>query len=565
MKQPLPYRPWILLPLISILIACNNEEIEVPSLQNGLYLPSDVSVEFLPPADPEASQIKLKNFILQIVDQSFFEIQDHRFVVIVKGEDDTAIITPDNNAISPYAQYDLTPQPNGSIELITQDHALCEQQSCIIKATLNPVPEDHPTIKSLEKIDLEHYKTLEPITIDIPESYILESIHQPYYGVRHTLLNALTIKLTPAQSNGLEFGIPEHTIMSAFELGDLKIDPSREDISLVTFYTNDTPSDEFSQINTISYLFIIPSEKPFDIDLSALNPEHTRYFTTDNGFVSEDENGFYTIYYRNLPTLKKAIIAVTEGLELQKILSHYRSFESIETIPALNTDKALINPHPKSHDPYEIRLKDYLLPQKTIEERYGLTQDQLFRTDFIELYYNNALKSLLTSADLFLLEGPNTQNGYHLLSEEINDFHFNNTWMKIHQGKPNAVLKMLQSANHENHLAKWDYWENPIYISNIEDGNSAGIHYLKEIQPNVTLEIFSPADQGHIAEKVLFAKMLAQLHFNNLPQLQGEAIQNIGRYHIDKNDTKTLKANETGSSYRFNEGQTNKNGSLFKR
>ena len=140
MKQPLPYRPWILLPLISILIACSNEEIEVPSLQNGLYLPSDVSVEFLPPADPEASQIKLKNFILQIVDQSFFEIQDHRFVVIVKGEDDTAIITPDNNAISPYAQYDLTPQPNGSIELITQDHALCEQQSCIIKAGIYREP-----------------------------------------------------------------------------------------------------------------------------------------------------------------------------------------------------------------------------------------------------------------------------------------------------------------------------------------------------------------------------------------------------------------------------------------
>ena len=59
--------------------------------------------------------------------------------------------------------------------------------------------------------------------------------------------------------------------------------------------------------------------------------------------------------------------------------------------------------------------------------------------------------------------------------------------------------------------------------------------------------------------------MLTQLPLNDLPELQGEAIQNIGKYHINKTDTEMSKANLTRQVYQFNEGYTNKNGSLFKR
>lgn len=594
------YRQWLLLPLTMILIACGNDEPQQLTLKEGLYLPSDISVELIDSQQNQEIQQALKDSILHKINETYFEIQNQHFMIMVPGDDDTALITPENIAISPIAAYYLDPQKENRIKITTQDHPLCKAERCEISLLINPTMETDPKIVALEELDAALYKTLTPITLDIPESYIAKEISKPYYGVKHVLTDHLSIKLTPAESNGFQYGIPDHTTIESFKLGDVLIDPSNELMEIVSFYTNDSPSSEVHQINTLSYIFIMPTKSPLEIDLENLNPEHIRYYKTDNGFVSEDQNGFYNVYYRYMPEIERAIIAVSEGLELQEVLSHYRAFESLKSelidqeshsdstqdadthtadMTALakkdHSDKIASTKTPSTTvadesikreiDPYEITLSDYLLPEEVLNERYGITQEQLFRIDYIANNYQNELKRLLTSADLFLFEGPNTTNGYHQFTQYIGDYRFNDTLIKFHRGKLNKVRTHLQESNIENHQAQKDLWENPIYIYSTDSNEASGLSYLKEIQPNVTVEIFTPAHQGHVAEKVLFAKMLTQLPLNDLPELQDEAIQNIGKYHINKTDTEMSKANLTRQVYQFNEGYTNKNGSLFKR
>ena len=257
-----------------------------------------------------------------------------------------------------------------------------------------------------------------------------------------------------------------------------------------------------------------------------------------------------------------------------------------------------------------ILLTDISLPLKELQSRYQITLAQMFRIDNIYENYQNELKRLLTSEDLFLKDGPKTQNGYHLFTQHFGDYQFNETYLKIHNESLKNVIAAVKTLNNnpdadtknnqqitqseventENEELK-GLWKSPIYLYSTDPKEASGISYFKEIQPGVTLEIFSPAFQGHVAEKVLFSKLLSNMPLKNLPKLSKVTIKNIAKYQalppieaVEKNPIEDgsqaqesevieneieIKTNvkteaEKASFYEFEEGKTNLQGELIK-
>lgn len=531
-------RKWLVIPILLFLSACSQES-EMPlAIQNGLYIPTEIKIEYSPQPinTPTNAPDSIDSLLIQKIEQSYYEIKDDQFIIYTADSDDTGILTPDNIAIMPKSSYLLAPNADGSITARNQNIDECRPHQCTLSFTLLMTDLENPKIIEIENHAQETINNNVPIILDIPEEEILSVVDEPFWGVVHAITDDLVVKLSPAQSNGLDYGIPEHTELATFQIGGLTIDPTSDAVEVLSFYTNDEPSSAIHQVNTYSYLFILDTDEPLNINLTKIRPENYRYLSLDNGFIAEDNNGFYAINYHYFPKIKKSIIALTEGLELIRVIEHFRALETIENRNASEFTSLLITP-------YEISLQDLKLALTTLENRYNVTLDQQFRLEEIHHNYREKISDIIKSQDIFVKEGPNTAFGYHRFIQPIGDYRFKETFIRLHNDDIKNVIKAVRAANRqENGQSKThDLWVSPIYIYSIQPNQASGLSYFKEIQPGVTLEIFSPAAQGHIAEKVLFGKMLQQLDVSKIPDIPKAAIPNIAKYTLptDLADTDT--------------------------
>ncbi len=559
-----------LLSLLTILItACSSEEpAEIPS---SLYIPQDIVISFPKQSttlteslnNPQTRQ--LHTTILQTLQQSYIDIQSPSIHYVMNGEESQGVITPENLAFSQFATLQLTPQKNGLIQVQTDDYQLCREISCHIEFFLKPVENDAPEIIALQ--NQPELPTIQIAPEPVPTFDITQTLETDFWGIEHVISDQLTLKLSPIQSNGLQYGTPEHTEMAAFDIGSLTINPEDPNIEILSFYSNAAPSSDVHQIDTISYLFIVPVNQKPAIDLATFDLESVHYYVDEENLLAKDPTGFYAINTRYFPEIHKIVVALTESLTLEDITAHFQSLNTLQITP----NSKSVTPVEGLPDRTNILLTDITLPLKTLESRYDITLMQMFRIAEIQENYRTELKRLLTSEDLFLKTGPNTQNGYHLFTQHLGDYRFNETYLKIHADNVNNVLTAIQSVNSPKDSPKQpkDLWQAPIYFYSTDPKKVSGMSYLKEIQPGVTLEIFSPAYQGHIAEKVLFGKLLENIQWENQPKLSKKAIENITKYEAlsDNNapePTENTANTQKQNHYEFKEGKTNLSGELLK-
>lgn len=600
------YQKWVLFPAVFLLATCSEEVTSPITIKNGLYLPENIAIEYTRDdrnnIDPEA-KIATDKQIARKIQESYYEINGNRLIIYRPIEDESGIITPENIAITSHSSYLLKPDHEGNISVMSADFDACKTISCDVKFTLKSAESTDSRIVAIENTMLETLQNQSthtpPITIDIPEETIKATIEAPFWGVPHAITDDIVLKLSPAQSNGLIYGIPEHTALSAFELNGITINPESDEIEVLSFYTNTTPSNTVHLINTYTYLFIIPTDEPLDIHLSEIRPKDFRYLSLDQGFIAEDHNGFYAINTYHFPKIGQSVIALTEGLLLDEVIAHFSALETLENRVMTAKSNILVVP-------YEISLQDFELALPTLESRYNMPLEQLFRVDQVFQNYTQEITRIIESQALFLKSGPHTNYGYHHFQQPMGDYRFNDTYIRIHNDNIKNVLKAVRAANrHENgDKATHDLWVSPIYVYSIQPNEASGLSYFKEIQPGITLEIFSPASQGHTAEKVLFGKMLQQFNVSNLPKIPVESIANIGKYslpslqdpshqtatlnsemviNLDKSDVDSNNADDNKASfkndnnadtqleekslqgsYRFMEGETDRHGQLLK-
>lgn len=542
------YTPHLLIIVISTILTACGEHQEPLSVEDGLYLANNVNIVFDNDnvnSENDANETldsvsnKVNSAIETIqseIQHGYYKIAGNQLIITANSHESIGIITPENFVITPQSTYQLSIERSGEIKLLSKDHPLCAALLCEIQFTLIKTDPSDPRLlnltasKALKASEAPLTETAVPMSLDISDEAIKEILEMPFWGVPHAITDHLILKLSPAQSNGLRYGMPEHTELKPFKLQDIALDPQDESLEILSFYTNEVPSNEVHQIDTYSYLFIIQIEKSLSLDLSKIRPNDHRYYTTKSGFIAEDSQGFYAINYYNFPQLKQAVIVLTEGLNHLNVIKHFRAIETLQNRTAAEMESLLITP-------YEISLQDSQLTLSTLENRYDITLSELFRVDEIARNYSAEISRLIKSQDLFVKTGPNTDAGYHLFKQFLGDYHFNETYIRLHPARLSATLKAIRSANAGNaaergHKKVNDLWVSPIYTYSIQPNEASGLSYLKEIQPGVTLEIFSPSMQGHVAEKVLFGKMLQQFDFSNLPKIKQDAIPNIGKYTL---------------------------------
>lgn len=592
-------RTTLILIALMVLAACGSEE--TLKVQSATYLPQDIEISFIKDetriSDSQnlTDEDQLIHTIASALKQSYFTIEDANISYLINGEESQGIITPENLVISHFATLHLTPLKNGSINVISYDHYLCQKMACEVKWTLVQTPVDNPLLLELQQKATEE-DTLSKAATVLPEIDIPQLLEKSYWGINHEISDHLTLKLTPIQSNGLTYGVPEHTLMEPFQIGDMTINPENPEIEILSFYSNEAPSSDVHQIGTTTYLFIIPVKTEPKLDLSTIDSESQHYFADRYNLLAKDHTSFYAINYRYFPELKQMVIALTESYSLEEILQHFQAINSLKPTSKVvrsqsknQNNDAKTREKSEENSEQEILLSDITLPLKELQSRYHITLREMFRVDEIKENYKDELKRLLSSEDLFLKTGVNTQNGYHLFMQYFGDYRFNETYLKIHNNSLKNVLAAVKALNNNADIADdksatktkeasgkaqeetKGLWIDPIYLYSTDPKEASGISYFKEIQPGVTLEIFSPAHQGHIAEKVLFSKMLSNFSWKGIPKLSKKAISNIAKYsaivektvdntnHTDAN-TQPQKVKE----YRFKEGKTDLQGELLK-
>src|SRR5699024_262713 len=126
----------------------------------------------------------------------------------------------------------------------------------------------------------------------LPTFDISQTLETDFWGIEHEISDQLTLKLSPIQSNGLQYGTPEHTEMAAFDIGSLTINPEDPNIEILSFYSNAAPSSDVHQIDTISYLFIVPVNQKPAIDLATFDLESVHYYVDEENLLAKDPTGF---------------------------------------------------------------------------------------------------------------------------------------------------------------------------------------------------------------------------------------------------------------------------------
>lgn len=576
--------------------ACSNDK--PAELLSGIYFAENLTIEYSDEtlSSDESNKLALEASLQESLELSFFTIDLPTIKYTIKGEEFLGMITPENIALSDFATLQLQPQKDGSITAVSHNYDLCREAKCDVQFTLTKTELDSPKIKTIKNTLAEELTIKDEAPEVLPTLDITALFEKTFWGINHEISDDISLKLSAIQSNGLIYGTPEHTEMEPFQLGNITIDPQDSKVEILSFYSNSEPSSAVHQIDTISYLFILPNNKAPELDLATLDTESQHYFADKENLLAKDSTGFYAIQYRYLPEIKRTVIALTESLSLDDTLSHFQSINTINNSPKMASStknrnkkeqKDLIK---EAEERQTILLTDIKLPLKTLQSRYGVSVEDMFRVEEIKDNYQQALQHLLTSSDLFVKEGPHTQNGYHLFKQYFGDYRFNETYLKIHNESLKNVLeavKVLNNTDNEKSKEKVDeeikdlkgLWQDPIYLYSVNPNEASGISYFKEIQPNVTLEIFSPAFQGHIAEKVLFTKLLETLSWKNLPKLSKKAISNISKYtaieeqahekpeNAQTNSAQTNSGQNTESSpqtYQFKEGTTDLQGELIK-
>lgn len=581
--------------------ACSNDE--PLELIRGTYLADNLQIQYVNESidRDESAQKELQEALKDTLALSYFTIDLPAIQYSIKGHEFVGMITPENIALSDFATLQLQPQKNGTITVISHDYDLCREAKCDVQFTLTKAKPNDPQILAIQNHLAEALKPQEETKEELPAIDIPALFEEEFWGIHHEISDDIVLKLSTIQSNGLIYGSPEHTEMEPFQLGSMTIDPQDSKVEILSFYSNAAPSSAVHQVDTISYLFILPSNKMPDLDLTTLDSENQHYFADKENLLAKDTTGFYAIQYRYLPKLKRTVIALTESRSLDDTLSHFQAINTIslsQKAENTNTVKSRDKKEQKrleenAKETKTILLTDIKLPLKTLQSRYGISLVDLFRVEEIKENYQHELKRLLTSADLFLKEGPKTQNGYHLFKQYIGDYRFNETYLKIHGDSLKNVIEAVKSLNNpqddqanksENRSDEKSedlkgLWQDPIYLYSTDPYEASGISYFKEIQPGITLEIFSPAFQGHIAEKVLFTKLLETLSWKNLPKLSKKTISNIAKYsalerseisdfdNAPKDSTKgndNSNTDQASKQYEFKEGKTDLQGELIK-
>ncbi len=573
-------RQWALLALFVIIAACGNEQSS--SLVSGAYLPRDIEVLFEPKIEKQKeenhqsqSSDVLATIITKQLEKSYFAIEDPVVQIFIEEETLQGILTPENIILSQFATFQLTPQPDGSLLVFSNDHPLCQQIICDIRFTLVKTSQDDLTIFSLNNLKTESSisrseQFTNPVSIDI-----LTLFKTPFWGVEHEISDHIGLKLSPIQSNGLIYGMPEHMRISSLDLGKMKIDLQDPKIDTLFFYSHAVPSSDVHQITTTSYLFLIPKDQAPEVDLSLLNSGKELYYADAQNLLTKDATGFYALQYRYFPSIKYLVVALSESHSMEEIQEH---LQAINTLSILEKNTANASIDQKSQ---RILLTDIHEPLTTLQDRYNITLTEMFRVAEIQENYRQAVTKLLTSSELFLKTGPTTQNGYHLFTQHLGDYRFNETYLKIHQHPLKKVITALQNLNNVEESSatkisevREDLWHDPIYLYSINPQQASGLSYLKEIQPGITLEIFSPAFQGHVAEKVLFAKLLENISWQDIPEISPDKVDNIAQYSALSKDKSSIKTplNDAQKApdkdqllkyYEFKEGKTNLDGTLL--
>ena len=606
--------------LCAIMIsACGNEKnIE---LQSGNYIPNNIEIIFNDPViDSSSLEIQqLRDRIYKALQESFFTFKMPAMDYVIEGEKYHGIITPENLALSNLATFHITPLKDGSIEVISQDYAECQQVTCELRFLLSKTTlSENIAVENLandeESLSIEHKEneraTSNKAPLELPNISTL--LDTKFWGVEHEISDQLSLKLSPAQSNGLIYGIPEYTDLTEFTIAGIAIDPTDSDIEILSFYQNAEPSSEIQKIDSFTYLFILPQNEAHSFDISQLTGDSENVlFENEQHLLISENNGFYAVYYRYFPDIQKSVIALTESPQLEDILQQMQALETlkfIENITEKSDSKNNNNPKAstakkeedredkdsriaKMHElNHTIVLTDITLPLKTIESRYQISLNQMFRINDIEQFYQNEVQRILSSEDLFLKTGNHIHNGYHQLTQYLGDYRFNETYVKLHPQTLDNVITTIQALNNheEDDLPKTSkeidvkgLWNAPIYVYSKDSATASGISYLKEIQPGITLEIFSPAFQGHIAEKVLFAKLLEQLSWKNIPKIPTKSIPNIAQYtaidtgspegereptadiQLSRESDSFIQPLESRKTYHFKEGETDLQGNLI--
>lgn len=578
------YRKVLLMLTPLMLAACSDDQ--PPTIETGPYLLNDITIQFPPLfSQTEGYDVRKLQQQQEVHDQlqtqisnSYFTLQPNRLTYYQQGSMLTGMITPENMGLIDLATFHLSLNDNHTIDVTSPDYGQCRTWQCEVSFTLTHVTPDNPMLITLQQ-QLTENETPRKTSINIDETSLLTEIDTPYWGIYHEISDHLNMKLSAIQSNGLIYGVPGHTKMNAFTLGNIEIDPQAPDVEVLSFYSNDAPSSDVHQIDTISYLFILPLRKDTQgqiiphLDIPALDADNQRYLSQESGFIAEDTTGYYAVNYFTFPKAERAVIVLTEGLALSKVTQHYRSLQSLSDIP-LKDQLALTAPtDTKAKHNIEgdlnnrITLQDIALSLPTLEGRYDITLSEMFRINDITRNYTDKLHTLLKSEDLYLKNGPTTVNGYHLFKMNIGDYRFNDTYLKIHNSSLNNVIQSLQANQNQKGSNPQDssLWHDPIYIYTTDPQQASGLSYFKELQKGVTLEIFSPATQGHIAEKVLFGKLLSGFDFRNMPKISSVAIPNIAQYTAIDVDEPLDKPQDNTKIYHFVEGDTDLQGRLLKK
>ncbi len=547
-----PILKRILLLSSLILVACTPDT-EQRDIRSGYYLPQKISIQFpqsdfnITPDTPQYEPLRLS--IENKFADSYFQISGNQIHYVKDQQEISGIITPERLALTTIATFEIVPKSDTTLQLKSLDHEYCPLSGCTIELTLKYTPSSDPHLQTLQAKHLENSSN-ENAKIDFSKNAqeIAEMITSPYIGIIHAISDHLFLKLTPIQSNGLSYGAPTTTIIPPFTLGNIPIDPANPEIEVLSFYDDAAPSEERNGIDTISYIFIVPTLHAPIFNLEAFDPQNTRLFSLENGYIASDQGGFYAINYHYFPEIGQIVIALTEGITLEPVISHFQALQNITTDPTTLLSEV-------------ITLQDITLPLAELETRYGLTLEDMFALTPILNHYQNAIKAHLTSAALFVGEGPNITNGYFELPYNRLDYHFPELQVKIHPQSLDVVINHLSTPS--NVINATAIWADPIYIYNSNPNIASGLSYFKELQPGITLEIFSPPYQGHTAEKVLFGKLLSLLDLSELPAISVEMIPNIGRYSVDQEAEIDQPLSPKGQ-YQFKEGITDRYGKLVK-
>ncbi|GGZ94200.1 hypothetical protein GCM10007162_07280 [Ignatzschineria ureiclastica] len=544
---------------MTLLAACSQDNSD--KLESGIYIPQKITVQLTeaensPMFDSQKNEA-LRSEIEAHFTDSYFQVNADAIEYFAPDTYSQGIITPDNIIITTIATFELIPQSAKKFTLKSLDHDYCPISGCQITLQLEKVAQDSPLLNTLlqsttETIASDHNATDSAIALSQTAQQIKNYIDTSYWGIIHSITDTLFFKLTPIQSNGLSYGYPTHSIIPPFTLGGISIDPADPEVEVLSFYSDEAPSQEKNGIQTISYLFVVPVTENPNLSFKQLDSDNTRAFSSDQGYIAEDHGGFYAVNYRYFPESQQMIIGLTEGVTLEAVTDHFRALHNIVQNPAQLSSKA-------------ITLQDITLPLATLEERYQITLKEMFPVNDVLKQYQQNLSDWLKSSAILVGDAPSVDNGYHTFIRNSFNYHFPELKIKLHTSPLKEILHNLQNNTHDQATDhnKQTLWQDPIFIYNTDPYVASGLSYFKEIQPGITLEIFSSPYQGHTAEKVLFGKLLSQLDLSPLPAVPVEMIPNIGRYSVDQ-EVEIHQPLSPKGQYQFKEGITDRYGKLVK-